>query len=136
MEDDVSQTHECEICKKTFKLPYYLKEHVDRMHRDDNTRLEYDWNICGKSFKCKGYLQIHQTKVHEKIKNEFQCDLCKKDLSSNSSLKEHLIRIHGDKKQYQCDVCGKRFPIKDDLKRHKKMSCKEQCFENLWKWKL
>ena len=45
----------------------------------------------------------------------FQCDICEKNLSSTTSLRDHLNVVHGEVKNFICNVCSKAFGHKDDL---------------------
>ena len=71
---------------------------------------------------------INAKKIYEKElffkEQQFQCDLCQKNLSSKRNLKKHKTDIHGDGGGliYQCEECGETFKTYD-LRRyhHKKM---------------
>ena len=84
--------------------------------------------ICNKIFKKKIHLTIHLCNVHEKrIKQNYKCHKCKvhkcnfcnKVYSQSSTLREHIMSIHGGQK-YKCDTCGKVYINARLLKNHHK----------------
>lgn len=59
--------------------------------------------------------------------NKLQCEICKKVLSSNQSLRGHL-RMHSGN-FFNCDYCSKKFTRKWDLKIHHKIHTGDQVFK-------
>ena len=55
--------------------------------------------------------------VHEKLK-PYKCNLCGKDFSQTSSLKQHVKSVHDKLKPYKCNKCGKSFSQLGNLKKH------------------
>ena len=59
---------------------------------------------------------------------KYPCDQCKKEFSSNSKLKGHIMEIHGIvltlrqpdiKCKYTCSQCDYQFSEQESLKQHK-----------------
>ncbi|XP_052833783.1 zinc finger protein 253 [Octopus bimaculoides] len=59
-----------------------------------------------------------QEMIREKEALSYECDICKKYVSSKRNLTLHK-RIHAGGKQYHCDICGKSFLRKSNLTSHK-----------------
>ena len=75
---------------------------------------------CTKSYSTKYSLQRHYSIRHSKSKR-FNCKFCKKILSSNQNLKEHLF-THSNEKPLKCSFpgCHKEFRQSSQLSTHKK----------------
>ena len=58
-------TVECELCHKTFKNKYILKNHMKNMH--DESRERYNCPHCDKSFANKYYLKKHIASKHADV---------------------------------------------------------------------
>ena len=58
-------TVECDICHKTFKNKYILKNHMKNMH--DESRERYNCPHCDKSFANKYYLKKHIAAKHADV---------------------------------------------------------------------
>ena len=54
-----------------------------------------------------------------------KCELCPKDYTLKSSLREHIRVVH-DKWYHKCDFCEKQFSYKDNLRKHMKNSHEEK----------
>ena len=65
--------HQCKLCLKTFKGPYFLVDHIKRDHEG---RKDHRCHICNKEFGRRTILQKH-IKRHKKIK-DFVCETCGK----------------------------------------------------------
>ncbi|XP_075410577.1 zinc finger protein 69 homolog isoform X2 [Tenrec ecaudatus] len=125
-----TKTFQCDICKKIFKQPIHLTEHM-RIHTGEkpfrckecgrafsqsaslNTHQRihtgekpYECVECGKAFRHRSSLnQHHRTHTGEK---PYVCDKCQKAFSQNVSLIQHL-RTHSGEKPFTCNECGKTF---------------------------
>ena len=49
----------------------------------------------------------------------FRCDICSKSFKKNSSLKQHILSVHGGK-TFKCEICPPNFTHKRYLKIHNK----------------
>ena len=76
---------------------------------------------CGKIYSTKYSLQRHCLISHRKSKR-FSCKICKKILSSNQNLKEHIY-THSQENPLQCTFpgCRKVFRQSSQLSSHKKI---------------
>ena len=84
---------------------------------------------CGKIYSTKYNLQRHCLISHRKSKR-FSCKICKKILSSNQNLKEHIY-THSQEKPLQCTFpgCRKVFRQSSQLSSHKKIHKSEMLNE-------
>lgn len=46
------------------------------------------------------------------------CDICGKEFTTLSALKEHKGRMHSEREDHVCDQCGKSFKCKTNLRQH------------------
>lgn len=76
---------------------------------------------CGKLYSTKYSLQRHYSIRHSKSKR-FTCKQCKKILSSNQNLTEHMY-THSNEKPLSCTFpgCSKVFRQSSQLSNHKKV---------------
>ena len=77
--------HQCKLCLKTFKGPYFLVDHIKRDHEG---RKDHKCHICSKEFGRRTVLQKH-IKRHKKIK-DFVCETCGKSYIFKHELSEHI----------------------------------------------
>ena len=80
----------CDLCHKTFKWPYVLKQHVRTVHNKD---LPFNCTICEKKFGEKGSLNRHIKVVHKK-ELLFKCTKCDQNFGQLFQLKIHIKRHH------------------------------------------
>uniref|UniRef100_A0A0K0FHC2 C2H2-type domain-containing protein n=1 Tax=Strongyloides venezuelensis TaxID=75913 RepID=A0A0K0FHC2_STRVS len=101
---------------------------------------------CNKRFSNAGACHLHLLKTHKiecttvsdkKLQNRhvviecssdtkknFNCNFsqCKKTFKNNKLLKQHIAKVHLEKK-FICEACNKAFGLERDLKYHIKVSC-------------
>jgi KRAB domain-containing zinc finger protein len=86
---DDKKKRSCHVCGKKFKLPFHLREHLDR-HQDVR---RYKCNFCPKGFNSKSNLQQHRS-IHLN-ERKFQCHLCEKAFNLKTSMNKHIRVVHG-----------------------------------------
>ena len=131
----------CTECKKRFKMPSFLRDHV-YVHSKTNYKCEK----CDKNFPFKSLYHVHvrthlRSKIHKcfagscnkeykwlqdlhrhiqtHLKIMYGCNICDYSNTQKYLLKRHLKK-HSDKTNYQCDFCGFRCKWYTQLKRHSK----------------
>jgi hypothetical protein len=95
---------------------------------------------CNSVFKTKSALNNHVNKakyclvIQKKNNEEFQCSLCKKNLSTKQNLEVHKEKCEGKKEDsFKCEHCDKIISSKQNLEIHKrkckKVSDKKEVFK-------
>ena len=142
-------THSCEFCKKEFRTPSRLKEHLIshtgnkphicevcgksyvrkialREHLSLHAGIKlYSCEVCQKDFATKDAYTYHFWE-HDGIK-PFCCETCGKSFIRRSHLNEHM-RTHNDIKEHECHICLKQFSVKKSLKFHMLVHTGERLF--------
>ncbi|XP_026005074.1 zinc finger protein 112-like isoform X2 [Astatotilapia calliptera] len=109
--DKSSKSLKCDVCGKTFKFNYQMKDHYS-IHTGERP---FACTVCGKMFRCSSFLKKH-LRTHSDVK-PYTCKTCGKKFGSNRNLVTHT-RIHTGVKPYQCKTCGKWFRCHSHLRDH------------------
>ena len=98
------QVHDvvCEFCGQILKDIYYLKNHIDHVHRKVKN---FQCDQCNVRFSRKQQLVTHIEKAHMNI-NKYKCHLCdfKTNLSKNR-LETHIKIKHMKNSTFECRHC-------------------------------
>ena len=85
--------------------------------------------ICQAVFSKPSNCKQHIAKVHEE-KRPFECNECANKFKDKSTLDTHIKGIHMDKQPFSCKICTRGFNRKSRLSRHEsKCARKENMFE-------
>ena len=57
--------------------------------------------------------------------NNFKCEICDKNISTNMNKTQHIRNVHGELKNFTCNVCNKKFGRKNTLTLHLKNNHQE-----------
>jgi uncharacterized Zn-finger protein len=106
----------CEICGKTFKNSYNLKQHVFA-HKDTKG---FQCDLCEKSFKTRSNLVQH--KYGHAEERAYKCSVCEKAFKYKEVLKRHELG-HKNEQRFLCSGCGERFKYKVLLRAHQTYKC-------------
>uniref|UniRef100_A0A1Y1KYM3 C2H2-type domain-containing protein n=1 Tax=Photinus pyralis TaxID=7054 RepID=A0A1Y1KYM3_PHOPY len=142
--------HSCEVCGKSFKHRYEVAA-----HKLTHAKPSFQCEVCAKMFIHKSHLNTHLRKHTREFvaycsdcrkgfatqasyryhvdnqhgKPEHICDKCGARLSSNSSLKEHLL-VHepdyGRERLHICELCGKTYLTGRNLRNHLRSHANEK----------
>ncbi|XP_031628851.1 zinc finger protein 880-like [Contarinia nasturtii] len=101
----------CNDCGKMFNKST-IARHKRAFHSPEGTPV---CKRCGKIFSNEGELSLHRSvcllKRKPIEKGHFECDICKKVLSSKKCVKQHINFMHNPeyqkKTQIPCNICGK-----------------------------
>ncbi|XP_022920215.1 zinc finger protein draculin-like isoform X14 [Onthophagus taurus] len=122
----------CPVCDKVFINRLKLNQHC-RQHKPKS----FCCQLCGKSYKKNYELQLHKERHFKK--KTIPCGVCGKMLSSDITLKKHMIACHLKEHPFKCDQCDKGYLSEAALDNHKKTAhdgvvykC-DQC-EKIYKW--
>lgn len=102
----------CERCPKRFIAVKAFKEH---MMRHDNIK-KFVCSICGMRKISQRELNTHMN-YHTKAK-QYPCPLCPSVFNANGNLKLHNDRVHLGLKNYKCEYCDQKFSKAETLKHH------------------
>ena len=149
--DENKVKFECRVCKMTFKMKSYLRNH-EECHRDitdkpyscfyidcDKVFMNRDaangcermheelfkCDICGICRRGKTELERHKA-GHNQLRFIYQCEEC--DVGSfvqEKSLKKHMMKVHsGPNPGIKCDICRRPLASKESLVHHMKRNHK------------
>ncbi|XP_068622346.1 oocyte zinc finger protein XlCOF6-like [Battus philenor] len=104
----------CELCKKVYKNPNSLRDHM-KIHTNDRKR-NYTCDRCGKMFYNKGTLTSH-IMSHDQIRPHI-CRICNKSFLFPNMLRRH-VEMHSGVKPFSCEQCGRCFRLQYQLNAHK-----------------
>ncbi|XP_031638773.1 zinc finger protein 91-like [Contarinia nasturtii] len=106
----------CGVCNRSYPNRHDLVKHMKR-HQSDTKVEEKIANVVEENLvKRHKYFRAHP---HRPVSN-FECDICKKVLSSFYSMEDHMKSKHSKKSKtrYPCSKCKKDFMTKKRLKQH------------------
>ena len=121
-----------------------LVDHKAKIHdlKENTPKRSFICDDCGKVFDKKERLRYHQkTELEKREANERgiqqSCNFCSKQFALKSSLKQHIIRSHGNDKP-TCPDCQKAFSNSSNLERHLAVHLRcPKCQElKLIRWKI
>jgi len=105
----------CEICKRAYSTPSYLRQHMAK-HTDERER-SYECDICGERFTESAHLVVHKCS-HLSLR----CTVCREQFSQLNDLKRHMDLHKNDSKVTKhvlnCVFCEKQFLSRDELEVH------------------
>ncbi|XP_072173091.1 uncharacterized protein [Diadema setosum] len=107
------KSQKCEICGRYFKFQHRLFKHISVEHLG----MSYTCSTCNRVFNSLTNFRLHIQNVHKNRANGkvFQCDICHKTFSHESTYNAHK-RSHG--KKNACEVCGKIYASPRAVKAH------------------
>ncbi|XP_023238038.1 zinc finger protein 182-like isoform X2 [Centruroides sculpturatus] len=85
---DKNRTHQCTVCKKTFRSKALLDDHM-RSHTGEKP---FKCSICGKQFAHRRNLIVH--KIIHSEETPFKCKYCDFATKWKQSLMKHFMRDH------------------------------------------
>lgn len=110
-------SHICLHCKKAYRYPSQLKEHM-RFHENDR-RFMCTHKNCNKIFFTSSGLQVHTRSHLLEEERPYRCKTCDYGFSTKQHLSAH-VRVHSGETPYVCTVpgCVKKFTQDSNLKMH------------------
>ena len=114
---ELRHTLTCPKCNECFADFKDLNKHMTEQHSTRSCL--HVCSECGESYPTKSLLKFHEAKHATKagIKS-FLCNRCGKGFTSDIALRQHVSRVHKEKKKHQCNTCGQLFKEKNALRRH------------------
>ena len=83
-----------------------------------NPKTDITYKTCD---QCRESSKISTAKHKEKNKNrKFKCTQCDVELSTKTSLQNHVKGVHNKIKDFACETCGAKFTLVMNLRRHNK----------------
>lgn len=111
MEVHDTNDHICSICGRQLATARALKVHTTT-HTGNKP---YPCTKCNQSFINKNVLDRHM-RFHGVSIAVFKCHVCFRQLSTETSLKSHLKRLHNP--NVFCELCKLEFPDREVLRHH------------------
>ncbi|CAG0883089.1 unnamed protein product [Cyprideis torosa] len=140
----------CPICHSTNFHSRSLKQHMERVHSNQNFPCKH----CNRSFGSRHLLWEHEACVHRFFEEGkgFPCTHCNKEFTRRKTREHHLRFVHGivdicrecptcgklftcrnswythrythiEERRFPCDVCGKHFKSPSNLRSHLQLHC-------------
>lgn len=103
----------CEFCAKQLSSREALAKHIRNRHTENRDRPLYQCDICKKWLTT---LKIMREHLDKHMASPQQCPHCDKISPNPEALKGHIKRVHLMKKIFKCDLCNKSFKIALALK--------------------
>lgn len=140
--------NECNICNRKFSQSILLKNHMIRMHSEQN---DFRCKFCQKKFYTKKHLDQHLKRLHSKgeirkyicdydgkiyynrqdmhrhIKlhySKVKCEICNKEMAA-ITLSSHMRFLHPTNPNIACKICSRMFKSEKYLKNHLKSHDKQ-----------
>ena len=114
----------CNLCKKTFSKPQYLKRHIESCHNQKNTS-KYICQYCGVSLRrydnyCHHLKNCKKSNDYESASRKkcFKCSQCSKSYYRKQELNRHVLAKHSNESIQHCAMCNFTTPYTSILKRH------------------
>ena len=104
---------ECDICKKTFKSPYNLEQHIDTAHNGVIQRC----NICNVIIRSAANMSQHVKAMHRT--ETFKCNECYYIGSTKRHLTVHIGLYHKEK-NFLCKYCDFKAGYQHRINHHMK----------------
>ncbi|XP_076060894.1 uncharacterized protein LOC143036875 [Oratosquilla oratoria] len=107
----------CQACGHVYSTKAALQNHLAVHHNNGSTPL-YGCPVCdlrfAKEYNLKAHIAVHN------VESLYDCpyDECSKSFKSESLLKTHLQRRHGQGVSLSCSSCDKSFFSEYELRRH------------------
>ncbi|XP_070537310.1 zinc finger protein 117-like [Ptychodera flava] len=152
-EDDIykkdfkPQTHQCQICKKSYTTNWLFTQHRYKIHRErvwsckecdvifhrykslKEHRKTHDQDLKYQCEKCKkwfGRKETHDSHVqNHKYEKSIECKKCNKVFKVKNNYIQHM-NMHERKTPFKCHVCNVKFAFYDDLLKHEEISHKTE----------
>ncbi|XP_005092409.1 zinc finger protein 616 [Aplysia californica] len=83
-------------------------------------------NVCGKTLKNERSLKEHIVRAHGN--RQIICSVCSKVFRHAGALRKHLTTVHFVEKVYECHICGKKCSQKYNLKIHMRVHSLHKAF--------
>lgn len=117
------ETHvaNCLVCKVCHKTAYSCEHFLNHIHVGEH----FSCKDCGALCKSKFELIKHKISYHDK---PFKCNVCKIGVLSKSSLRRHIVFVHGGAEKYsRCKYCLRKFIQRKNWRKHERL---RKCLKN------
>ena len=109
-------------CNTTFTENTTLKRHLKNSHAEEIRRFECTG--CDYAAKTQYALESHM-RTHTGTL-PFVCAVCGEAFAHNTTLSDHVARIHSDERPHECPECDANFKTARDLREHAKRHLSEE----------
>lgn len=132
---DISKTHLCSLCPKSFLTAEKTKKHVYSIHKKNS------WAVSTNQFSTKASDE-RTPKEENETKAKYKCPLCPRLFKYSYNRARHLrecVRdtVYGGKEKvagkYRCPLCHVSFTLSSNRYRHIKAFCLRECLSQLAK---
>lgn len=159
--DSQNKKASCDICGQLFDCQLFLESHMKLKHSsvEVNTseviprpkagkcnfkggkrlKLEgkpekkFECLICYKMYSSDTSLRTHVETIHDPSARKFPCTLCDQAFFRECALQAHHEQVHLNIKNFVCSFCGVKLKSKAALKRHTYRHTGEKPIKCLWK---
>ena len=91
---------------------------TEKMSEDDSSKAkQIQCKLCKKVLSSSSSVRRHVKYVHEGV-NQFECNICSKRFQRNYIFQAHLKTVHENSKELLCNICNNAFTHSRLLQNH------------------
>uniref|UniRef100_A0A182NIP2 C2H2-type domain-containing protein n=1 Tax=Anopheles dirus TaxID=7168 RepID=A0A182NIP2_9DIPT len=110
------EKHVCDVCARVFRSKQSFEMHRQN-HEGRRMEGKAQCELCAVWLTDKYCLRKHMHRMHSGSEEPIACGTCGKTVASQSALKSHIRRAHGESR-FECERCAKTFKRPHHMREH------------------